>query len=180
MVSQQGFGVFAGSFDPVTRGHTDIIRRALVFLPAVEVAVGRNLRKGGGLLGMDGRLALLREGCKEFGDRVRITAFDGLLVDHMIHSGSNILIRGVRDESDFGYEVQLADALTQVATVRGLTFETIYLRPTGEVASFSSSMVRELVAYQAWDVVETLLPKGTTPLLREMLRPSSGGMGFKL
>jgi pantetheine-phosphate adenylyltransferase len=130
-------GLYAGSFDPPTLGHQDIIRRALGVVDRLVVAVAINSTKTP-LFPIEQRAALLR---RVTGDaRVEVHEFRGLLVDLARDVGATVLVRGVRGVADFEYEVQMARLNRQLAP----DVETIFLAPSADVAHVSSTFVREI------------------------------------
>ena len=129
-----------GSFDPLTNGHVDIIRRALSLADQVVVAVGHTpSQPKKGLFDVEERLALIRE---VFADEPRVEAnqFEGLLVDFALRRKAAIVVRGIRGVRDFDYEFQLA--LMNRAMAPGV--ETVFLAPDPALAAISSSLVREI------------------------------------
>lgn len=130
-------GLYAGSFDPPTVGHEDIVRRALGVVDRLVVAVAINSTKTP-LFTIEERADLLTRTIAD--DRVEVRAFRGLLVDLAREVDATILVRGVRGVADFEYEVQMA------RLNRGLApnVETIFLAPSADVAHVSSTFVREI------------------------------------
>jgi pantetheine-phosphate adenylyltransferase len=100
--------VYAGSFDPITKGHLDIVRRALGVFDEIVVGVAHNPAKDSGLFKAAERVAMIRESLADVGERVTVDAFDGLLVDYCDRIGAQAIIRGLRAVSDFEYEFQMA------------------------------------------------------------------------
>ena len=100
--------VYAGSFDPITNGHLDIVRRALGVFDEVIVAVLRNPAKDTALFNADERVAMIREALADLGNRVSADAFSGLLVEYADRVHATAIIRGLRAVSDFEYEFQMA------------------------------------------------------------------------
>ena len=130
-------GLYAGSFDPPTRGHQDIIRRALAVVDRLIVAVAINSTKTP-LFPIEQRADLLRRVTDDA--RVQVREFRGLLVDLARDAGATVLVRGVRGVADFEYEVQMARLNRQLAP----GVETIFLAPSADVAHVSSTFVREI------------------------------------
>jgi pantetheine-phosphate adenylyltransferase len=131
-----------GSFDPITLGHEEIIRRSLAFADRILVAVAhRATQVKKGLFGIDERVQMIRE---VFADEPRVEAadFTGLLVDFARERGAVMVIRGLRAVSDFEYEFQMA--LMNRELNPGL--ETIFLTPNVEHSFLSSSLVREIAS----------------------------------
>ena len=134
-------GVYAGSFDPITRGHEDLIRRALSFVDRLIVAVTTNVNKQP-LFSVSERVAMIRT---SVGDesRVDVQPFDGLLVDFARSQGAKLLIRGLRAVADFEYEYQMALMNRHLAPA----LETIFMVPSLDTSYISSSLVREVARF---------------------------------
>ena len=132
--------LFPGSFDPFTLGHADIVRRALEMFDGIVIAVGYNEQKTG-WMPVEERVAAIR---KLYADEPRITVerYTGLTVDFAREQGIGIIIRGVRTVADFEFEMQLADVNRQLTGI-----ETILLPASPQLASLSSSIVRELAHF---------------------------------
>ena len=132
--------LFPGSFDPFTLGHADIGSRALEMFDGIVIAVGYNEQKTG-WMPVEERVAAIR---KLYADEPRITVerYTGLTVDFAREQGIGIIIRGVRTVADFEFEMQLADVNRQLTGI-----ETILLPASPQLASLSSSIVRELAHF---------------------------------
>ena len=155
-----------GSFDPVTRGHEDIVRRALALADRVIVAVGHSAQSAkAGMFTVDERVALLRE---VFADepRVEADAFQGLLVDYARRRGAHVVVKGLRTVADFEYEMQMA--LMNRRLLPGL--DTAFLAPDPAHAFVSASLVRQL-ATLGGDVSPFVSP----PVLKRMREKLGGG-----
>ncbi len=133
--------VYPGSFDPITRGHEDLIRRGLVFADRVVVAVATQPAKQP-LFTLDERLALIREVLGR-DDRLDVQPFDGLLVDFARKAGAKVIVRGLRYVSDFEYEYQMALMNRKLAP----EIETLFLAPAFDLTYLSSSLVREVARF---------------------------------
>jgi pantetheine-phosphate adenylyltransferase len=134
--------IYPGSFDPITRGHEDIVRRSLAFCDRVIVAVAhRRTQAKGGLLEIGERLELIRH---VFADEPRVDAaeFDGLLVDFARARDVHLIIRGLRAVSDFEYEFQMALMNRHLLP----ELETIFLAPDERYSYLSASFVREITS----------------------------------
>ena len=133
--------VYPGSFDPPTRGHTDLVTRSLALADRVIVAIARNSTKQP-LFTVEERLEMLRA---VVGDEPRVTfaTFEGLLVDFARDAGATLIIRGLRAVSDFEYEFQMA--MMNRHLLPGL--ETVFLVPPEDATYLSSSLVREVARY---------------------------------
>ncbi|HEX4632832.1 MAG TPA: pantetheine-phosphate adenylyltransferase [Gemmatimonadales bacterium] len=132
--------VYPGSFDPVTRGHVDLIRRSQAFSDQVVVAVAVNVSKQP-LFTLEERVALIRETVQV--PNVEVRSFDGLLVDFAKQVGASMLIRGLRAVSDFEYEFQMALMNRTLAPA----LETVFLVPAFDLTYLSSSLVREVARF---------------------------------
>ncbi|PYO39531.1 MAG: pantetheine-phosphate adenylyltransferase [Gemmatimonadetes bacterium] len=133
-------GVYPGSFDPLTKGHEDLIYRSLGFLDKLVVAVAVNVGKQP-LFSLDERVALIRETVQD--PKVDVQSFDGLLVDFARKIGATVIVRGLRAVSDFEYEFQMALMNRHLAP----KLETIFLVPAFDLTYLSSSLVREVARF---------------------------------
>lgn len=152
MEQSKRIALFAGSFDPFTRGHEALVDEALRLFDRVVIGIGDNIQKRG-LLPVEARKRLIEERyAQEM--RVEVAVYSGLTGDFATEIGATALLRGVRNTIDFEYERTLE------ATNRRLypQLTTLLLLTPAEVADISSSMVRELVAFGR-DVSE-LMPQG--------------------
>jgi pantetheine-phosphate adenylyltransferase len=139
--AQPRVGVYAGSFDPITRGHEDVMRRSLEFVDRLVVAVAINSSKQP-LFSVDERLELIRAAA---GGEPRITvrSFTGLLVDFAADVGAHLIIRGLRAVSDFEYEFQMALKNRHLSG----RLETVFMVPSLDTTYISASIVREVARY---------------------------------
>jgi pantetheine-phosphate adenylyltransferase len=133
--------IYAGSFDPITRGHEDLIVRSLEFVDRLIVAVATNSAKQP-LFTVEERVELIRAAFGHEG-RVEVTSFGGLLVDFAARENAHLLIRGLRAVSDFEYEYQMA-LMNRHLSPR---LETVYMVPSLETTYISASLVREIARY---------------------------------
>ena len=133
--------VYSGTFDPVTIGHVDIIERASCLFDEVYVTIFGHPSKTS-LLTIEERIALLKEATKHL-DNVIVDASTGLAVDYCHEVGARILIRGLRDTSDYGYEANMAYANQYLDE----TIETLFMVTRPEHAFISSSRVKEIASY---------------------------------
>jgi pantetheine-phosphate adenylyltransferase len=143
--------VYAGSFDPITRGHEDLIKRSLQFVDRIVVAVATNVSKQP-LFTLDERVAFVRAATGE-DDRVDVRQFDGLLVDFARSVGASLIIRGLRAVADFEYEFQMALMNRHLAP--GL--ETVFMVPSLDTTYISSSLVREVARFNG-DITDLVHP----------------------
>ncbi len=136
--------VCPGSFDPVTNGHMDIIRRASELFDEVIVAVMPNAAKSGGLFAPPERVVLIDRAIAAEGlTNVTVDTYDGLLADYVRQRGACVIVKGLRAVSDFEYEFQMA------LTNRKLNAdaETVFLTTTAENMYLSSSLVKQVAGY---------------------------------
>ncbi len=134
-------GVYAGSFDPVTNGHSDLVARSFAFVDHLVVGVATNVNKQA-LFTMEERAEFIRHAVGE-DERIEVRAFQGLLVEFARSLGARIIIRGLRAVSDFEYEFQMALMNRQLAP----EIETIFMLPSVETTYLSSSLVREVARH---------------------------------
>ncbi len=139
-------GLYAGTFDPLSNGHLDIIKRSLSFCDHLIIGIGDNSAKKT-LLPTKTRLDLINRVLDDVfkQDRARISVgiFDGLLVNFAKNISANILIRGIRSVSDFEYEINLANINKTLES----NIETIFLPTSPDLAVVSSSMIKEIIKY---------------------------------
>ena len=133
--------VYAGSFDPITNGHRDLIQRSLRFVDRLVVAVAVNVNKQP-LFSVEERLEFIRLSV-EGEPRVEVRYFEGLLVDFVREIGATLIIRGLRAVSDFEYEFQMALMNRHLAP----DVETVFMVPSLETTYISSSLVREVARF---------------------------------
>lgn len=133
--------IYAGSFDPITRGHEDLVRRSLEFVDRLIVAVANNSSKQP-LFTIDERVELIQSALDGEG-RVEVKSFSGLLVDFAAQEGANLLIRGLRAVSDFEYEYQMALMNRHLSP----SLETVFMIPSLDTTYISASLVREVARY---------------------------------
>ena len=153
--------LYAGSFDPITRGHEDLIRRSLGFVDRLVVAVATNVSKQP-LFTLEERLEFIRTSLDD--PRVEPRTFSGLLVDFARDVGARLLIRGLRAVSDFEYEYQMALMNRHLAP----QLETVFMVPSLDTTYISSSLVREVARFGG--DVEGLVH----PVVRDALRRKYG------
>ncbi len=156
--------IYPGSFDPITNGHVDLIRRGLRLFDRLIVAVAVNPRKAT-LLTADERVEVIRQ---VVGDepRVQVTSFNGLLVDYVRSSGARILIRGLRALADFEYEFQFAHMNRRLAP----EIDSVFMMTSEENFYVSSSLVKEVAAFGG--DVSSLVPD---PVQRLLASKFAGG-----
>ena len=133
--------LYASSFDPVTRGHLDLMRRSLQFVDELVVAVAVNLKKTP-VFSSEERVAFITDAVADEA-RIRVQAFDGLLVEFAREVGASMLVRGLRAVSDFEYEFQMALMNRHLKP----DLETIFMVPSLDTTYISSTMVREVARF---------------------------------
>ncbi|MBI5483038.1 MAG: pantetheine-phosphate adenylyltransferase [Deltaproteobacteria bacterium] len=130
--------VYPGSFDPITYGHLDIIKRGLIIFDEIIVAVARNSQKNA-LFSTEERVGLIQEVMKDE-SRVSVDTFSGLLIEYVASRGAHVIIRGLRAISDFEYEFQIA----QMNSTIGQQIETLFMMTSLQYGYLSSSIVKEV------------------------------------
>lgn len=133
--------LYAGSFDPITHGHDDLIKRTLTFADRLIVAVANNVNKQP-LFSVDERMHFIREVMAD-DPRIEVRSFSGLLVDFAREVGARVNVRGLRAVSDFEYEFQIALMNRHLYP----DLETIFMTPSLDTTYISSSMVREVARF---------------------------------
>ena len=133
--------VYAGSFDPVTLGHLDIIRRSSEIFDEVIVGVLVNSAKSP-LFSVEERVNMLKEATEDIA-HVRVVSFSGLLVDFAREMGTNVIVRGLRAVTDFEYELQMA----QTNRVLAPDVDTVFLTTSLEYAYLSSTILKEVAHF---------------------------------
>jgi pantetheine-phosphate adenylyltransferase len=145
MLGVVSLAVYPGTFDPITNGHVDILRRSLKIFDRVVVALADNIRKTP-LFSLEERRAMITEAV-ERDPRVEVDAFEGLLAEYCQRRGATVMIRGLRALADFEYEFQLTHMNRRLAP----DVETLFLMTGEESFYVSSSLVKE-VALMGGDV----------------------------
>ncbi|MCM3717277.1 pantetheine-phosphate adenylyltransferase [Fictibacillus phosphorivorans] len=151
--------VCPGSFDPVTRGHLDIIKRGAKVFDEVIVVVANNQSKDP-LFTVDERIVLLKEVTQEF-PNVKVDSFNGLLIDYVKSIGANVILRGLRAVSDFEYEMKIASINKKLDD----EVETFFMMTNNQYSFLSSSIVKEAAKYHA--NVSDLVPEVVEEALKE-------------
>ncbi len=151
-------GFFAGSFDPPTLGHLDLVRRASRLVDRLVVGIGRNVEKRA-WLAVEQRQALLRELVPV---SVEVVVFDGLAVTAARAAGATLLVRGVRSGADMSAEMTMALANSQLDE----TLETVMLVTSPDVAHVSSRLVREV--HRSGGPVERFVPPEVARVLARL------------
>ncbi len=158
--------VYPGTFDPVTNGHIDLIRRALEIFDKVIVGVALHAGKDT-LFSIEERVAMARKAVRRW-PAIQVKPFDGLVVGFARKQKATVIIRGLRMLSDFEYEFQMA------LTNRKLDprLETVFMMPSAEYSYISARLIKEAAALKAR--VNKFVPDFVAKRLSEKLRPGSG------
>lgn len=154
--------VYPGSFDPVTNGHIDVVKKSFAFIDRVIVAVADHSRKNP-LFSTEERVELMRSVFIN-DNRVEVDRFNGLLVNYLEKKHIRIILRGLRAVSDFEYEFQMVLANRKLDS----GIETVFLMPGEEFFFISSSIVREIAALKG--DVSTLVPEVVSDALRKKFK----------
>lgn len=153
-------GIYAGSFDPATRGHLEVIRRASLIVDELHVMIGINPKKSGGFFKVEKRLKLIEESLEYmawFGKdsgAFHVGQFTGLLVDYCSEHDIRFNIRGLRAAQDFNYEFEMHGINCDMAP----DINTVFLVAPPEFQFISSSTIRELASYQSPEVRKYVTP----------------------
>jgi len=157
--------IYPGSFDPITNGHVDLVKRTLGVFDRVIVAIARNPDKDDSLFSVEERLEMIREVFKGLGSRVKADSFDGLLVRYAKRMGAKVIIRGLRAVSDFEYEFQMAMMNRELAP----GVETLFMMTGQSHFYLSSRLVKEVVSLGG--DVSGMVPRSVLKKLREKFEP---------
>lgn len=132
--------IYPGTFDPITNGHVDLVKRGLRIFDEIIVAVAKNPKKAP-LFTLKERVMMAKEAVKELG-AVKVEPFDGLLIDYSKTKGVGAIIRGLRAVSDFEYELQMALMNRKLDS----SIETVFMMPSEEYSYLTSSIVKEVAS----------------------------------
>ncbi len=154
--------IYPGTFDPITKGHLDIIERASRLFDIIIVAVSDNIKKKS-LFSLAERKRLIKGAVRDI-DNVRVETFNGLLVEYAEKRGAHVIIRGLRAVSDFEYEFQMALMNRKLKP----SLETVYLMPNEEYIYINSSIAKEVAAMKG--DVHLFLPPNVSRALREKFK----------
>lgn len=132
--------IYPGSFDPITKGHLDVLKKASKMFDKVIIAVLKNSSKKG-FLPIEDRVELIRQSVKDI-ENVEVDSFDGLTIEYARKKGANILIRGLRAVSDLEYEMQISQTNSALAP----EIDTVFLITKPKYNFISSSIVKEIAS----------------------------------
>jgi pantetheine-phosphate adenylyltransferase len=156
--------IYPGSFDPITKGHLDILNRGLTIFDHIRIAVAHNPDKPSGLFTPSERCDIIRDVVAGLGDRVSVDKFHGLLVEYARSCEAGTIIRGLRAVADFDYEFQMTLMNRHLRS----DVETVFLMADGKHFYTSSSLVKEVCAFGG--DITPFVP----PLVAERLREKFG------
>ena len=161
-------GLYPGSFDPVTLGHVDIVRRAAHLVDRLVIAIGAHHSKGP-LFNDEERVKLAQEALEpvaaDLGVELEVTVFDGLTVEAAKTVGATVVFRGLRDAGDFDYEMQMAGMNAALAS----EIETVFLAASPGTRHIAASLVRQIAAMGG--DVSPFVPKPVNSALARKLAP---------
>ena len=149
-----------GSFDPITLGHVDIVRRAAEIFDEVVVCVMHNAAKKSPMFTLEEKLSMARRAVEEY-PNVRVDSFDGLLTEYVRRYDKPVVVKGLRAASDFDYEFQM----NMINKRLNPTVETMFLTASEQYTFLSSSIVREVAQYGA--ELKGLVPDAIIPDIEE-------------
>lgn len=164
MKTKKRKAIFAGSFDPITNGHLDIIERSSKIFDELQIGVLYNPNKKG-LFNFEERVQLI-ESCTSHLDNIKVVSFEGLLVDYCKENGIDTLVRGIRNSADIEYELQMAHMNKELNP----DIETIILPTTTKYSFISSSLIKEVLSFNA--DIKNLVPD---VVLEELKRKTNRG-----
>ncbi|HEX7875712.1 MAG TPA: pantetheine-phosphate adenylyltransferase [Sphingobium sp.] len=141
-MSRKRVGVYPGTFDPITLGHMDIIRRGAKLVDKLVIGVTTNIAKSP-MFSDEERLEMVRRECADIDAEIVVTGFNSLLMDFAESQGANIILRGLRAVSDFEYEYQMAGMNQQI----NARVETVFLMADVCLQPIASRLVKEIALY---------------------------------
>ena len=160
-MAQNVLAIYPGTFDPITLGHEDIVRRATQLFDRVIVAVAAGHHKKT-LFNLEERIAMVREAVKAY-PQVQVESFDGLMRDFVVERGGKAMVRGLRAVTDFDYEFQLAGMNRTLMP----EVETVFLTPSDRYQFISSTFVREIATLDG-EIDKFVSPSVRTRLLQKV------------
>ncbi len=166
-INSHGIGIYVGTFDPLTKGHCDVIQRASLLFGKLIVAIGVNVQKAP-FFTVSQRIEMLTQVCKGINDNISVHSFQGLAVNFAKSQKATVMVRGIRSEADFGYEMQMAMMNKNL----NHSIETIFIPTSQELGHISSSLVKD-VALMGGDI-SRMVP----PIVFEELKKKSKSASF--
>jgi pantetheine-phosphate adenylyltransferase len=162
--AEKSIAICPGSYDPVTNGHLDVIRRTANLYDEVVVAVvNRSVRKSSALFGIEDRVGFIERAAADL-DNVRVEPFSTLVVEFAKHVGAKAIVKGLRAISDFEYELEM----NQLNRRQDPEVESVYLMASPQYSFLSSSGVKELATFGG--KIDDLVPEEVARRLQEELR----------
>ncbi|HVF93490.1 MAG TPA: pantetheine-phosphate adenylyltransferase [Sphingomonas sp.] len=161
-------GVYPGTFDPVTLGHMDIIRRGAKLVDKLVIGVTTNPSKSP-MFTIEERMAMVRREVADIGGDIHVVAFDSLLMDFAEREGARIIVRGLRAVADFEYEYQMAGMNQQINP----RVETVFLMADVALQPIASRLVKEIALYGGE------IAKFVSPAVRDEMRARVDKIGRK-
>ena len=161
-------GVFAGTFDPFTVGHLDVVRRAAPHFDRLIVTVCVNPGKGDAMFSLDERTELILDAVKDI-QNVQVTCFSGVLIEYCNQVGASCLVRSIRSASDVDYERMLESVNKRLDS----SIETFFLLSRPEMAHISSSLVRQLIGLGI--AIDDLVPNVDNSIIKNKIAIFSEG-----
>ena len=161
-------GVFAGTFDPFTVGHLDVVRRAAPHFDRLIVTVCVNPGKGDAMFSLDERTELILDAVKDI-QNVQVTCFSGVLIEYCNQIGASCLVRSIRSASDVDYERMLESVNKRLDS----SIETFFLLSRPEMAHISSSLVRQLIGLGI--AIDDLVPNVDNSIIKNKIAIISEG-----
>lgn len=158
--------IYPGSFDPLTNGHINLVERALSIFDTVTISVAINTRKPS-IFSLEERVAMIDQVFRKH-ERVKVDSFKGLLVDYVLNRKTAIVIRGIRTNTDFEYELGVAQANRHLSP----SFETVFMMTDPEYSFLSSSMIKEIVSLGG--STNGMLPSFIEQALKNRLQEKNG------
>ena len=158
--------LYPGTFDPVTKGHLDVLSRAAILFEKVIVAISSGNSNKTTTFDLDERIRLVEENLTPF-DNVKVSSFEGLLVDYAQKVNAQVLVRGLRAVSDFEYEFQMAQMNRHLDS----NLETIFLMPNEKYFYTSSQLIKQVHLFG--DRQTDLVPSNVADALKNLSRSSA-------
>jgi len=153
--------IYPGSFDPITNGHIDLIKRASKLFDEIIIGITQNSKKAA-FLSIDDRINTINTALKGI-DNIKVLSFDTLLVDFAAKQNAQVILRGLRAVSDFEYEFQFSGMNKHLNP----NIETLFMTPAEQYANISSSLVKEILALGG--DISVFVPESVEALLKQRL-----------